>query len=160
MMPTRWMTVSQPAISASSTLTGDRTSPSTRSIASNPCRSGSEPRRTRQRTTWPSARTAWIRDRATKPVAPVTNTRCIAGIVSRPSRLDAKIERVRSKYSIRRGLLAALVLLLPPVAHAQPHDFTAVDDAVQTITAAGDVPGAVVLIGRRDEILYHRAFGW
>jgi uncharacterized protein YbbC (DUF1343 family)/CubicO group peptidase (beta-lactamase class C family) len=67
---------------------------------------------------------------------------------------------VRSKYSIRRGLLAALVLLLPAVAHAQPHDFTAVDDAVQTITAAGDVPGAVVLIGQRDEILYHRAFGW
>jgi uncharacterized protein YbbC (DUF1343 family)/CubicO group peptidase (beta-lactamase class C family) len=58
-------------------------------------------------------------------------------------------------------VLAALVLLLPTVSNAQqPHDFTAVDDVVQTITAAGDVPGAVVLIGQGDEILYHRAFGW
>src|SRR5439155_8236706 len=61
---------------------------------------------------------------------------------------------------VRRGWLAALVFSLPAIAHAQPHDFTAVDDAVQTIIAAGDVPGAVVLIGQGDEILYHRAFGW
>ena len=61
---------------------------------------------------------------------------------------------------VQRGLCAALVFLLPALAAAQPHDFTAVDDAVQTITAAGDVPGAVVLIGQGDEILYHRAFGW
>src|SRR5258705_12824856 len=63
-------------------------------------------------------------------------------------------------YFVRRGWIAALVVLLPAVANAQSFDFAAVDDAVQTITAAGDVPGAVVLIGQGDEILYHRAFGW
>jgi uncharacterized protein YbbC (DUF1343 family)/CubicO group peptidase (beta-lactamase class C family) len=67
---------------------------------------------------------------------------------------------VKLRSLVQRGLCAALVFLLPALAAAQPHDFTAVDDAVQTITAAGDVPGAVVLIGQGDEILYHRAFGW
>jgi uncharacterized protein YbbC (DUF1343 family)/CubicO group peptidase (beta-lactamase class C family) len=62
-------------------------------------------------------------------------------------------------YAVRRGLLA-LLLLLPAVAHAQPFDFSAIDDAAQAATANGDVPGAVVLIGQGDQILYHRAFGW
>ena len=58
----------------------------------------------------------------------------------------------------RRAGLA--LLLLPAAAHAQPYDFSAVDEAAQTATATGEVPGAVVLIGVGDEILYHRAFGW
>jgi CubicO group peptidase (beta-lactamase class C family) len=61
-------------------------------------------------------------------------------------------------YAVRRGLLV-LLLILPAVAHAQPYDFSAVDDAVQAATASGDIPGAVVLIGQGDEVLYHRAFG-
>src|SRR6185295_573032 len=36
----------------------------------------------------------------------------------------------------------------------------AVDEAVQTITGSGDVPGAVVLIGQGDDVLYQKAFGW
>ena len=61
--------------------------------------------------------------------------------------------------SAARRVLAALLLVLPAAAHAQPIDFSSVDEAVQAITAGGEVPGAVVLIGQGDEILYHRAFG-
>jgi len=60
---------------------------------------------------------------------------------------------------VRRGFLA-LAVLLPAVAHAQPLDFSLVDEAAQAIVASGEVPGAVVLIGQGDEILYQRAFGW
>jgi uncharacterized protein YbbC (DUF1343 family)/CubicO group peptidase (beta-lactamase class C family) len=59
-----------------------------------------------------------------------------------------------------RGVFAALLLLLPTFAAAQAPDFAAVDDAVQSVLGAGEIPGAVVLIGQGDEILYHRAFGW
>ena len=64
-----------------------------------------------------------------------------------------------SVSAVRRGV-AALLLLLPTIVAAQPFDFAAVDDAVQTVLATGEMPGAVVLIGQGDEILYHRAFGW
>jgi uncharacterized protein YbbC (DUF1343 family)/CubicO group peptidase (beta-lactamase class C family) len=62
--------------------------------------------------------------------------------------------------AVRRGLLALLLLTLPAAAQAQPYDFAAVDEAVQAGMAGGEIPGAVVLIGVGDEILYHRAFGW
>src|SRR5215213_7660902 len=61
-------------------------------------------------------------------------------------------------YAVRRGLFA-LLLLLPAVAHAEPYDFSGIDEAVQAATAAGELPGAVVLIGQGDQILYQRAFG-
>jgi uncharacterized protein YbbC (DUF1343 family)/CubicO group peptidase (beta-lactamase class C family) len=64
-----------------------------------------------------------------------------------------------SRFVVRRGL-AALLVLLPAVAHAQLPDFSTVDDAVQSIVASGEVPGAVVLVGQGDQVLYHRAFGW
>jgi uncharacterized protein YbbC (DUF1343 family)/CubicO group peptidase (beta-lactamase class C family) len=67
---------------------------------------------------------------------------------------------VTALCAVRRGLLALVVLLLPAVTHARPYDFSAVDEAVQAVTAGGDIPGAVVLIGMGDEILYHRAFGF
>ena len=57
------------------------------------------------------------------------------------------------------GAVFAL-LLLPAAAHAQALDFSPVDEAVQSIIASGDVPGAVVLIGRGDDVLYQKAFGW
>ena len=80
-------------------------------------------------------------------------------IVSSARGPDAKIGDVISMYAVRRGI-AVLVLLLPAVAHAQAPDFTAIDEVVQAVTTAGDVPGAVVLVGQGDDILYHRAFGW
>ena len=62
-------------------------------------------------------------------------------------------------YAVRRAIFA-LLLLAPVPVNAQPLDLSAVDEAVQAATATGDVPGAVVLIGQGDEILYQRAFGW
>jgi uncharacterized protein YbbC (DUF1343 family)/CubicO group peptidase (beta-lactamase class C family) len=38
-------------------------------------------------------------------------------------------------------------------------DWAGVDAAIRDAVAAGDVPGAVVLIGRRDQVVYRRAFG-
>jgi uncharacterized protein YbbC (DUF1343 family)/CubicO group peptidase (beta-lactamase class C family) len=66
---------------------------------------------------------------------------------------------VSSVSAVQRGFLALLLLLLPAATHAQPYDFSAVDEAVQAAAAAGEVPGAVVLIGQGDQILYHRAVG-
>ena len=40
------------------------------------------------------------------------------------------------------------MLLLPSLSNAQPPDLTAVDEVVQATVSAGDVPGAVVLIGQ------------
>ena len=51
------------------------------------------------------------------------------------------------------------VVLVPAASLAQPFDFSAVDDAVNDAVASGDIPGAVVLVGRRDETLYRRAWG-
>jgi uncharacterized protein YbbC (DUF1343 family)/CubicO group peptidase (beta-lactamase class C family) len=56
--------------------------------------------------------------------------------------------------------VVALLAVLPVHSVAQPPDLAALDDVVRDGIASGDVPGAVVLIGRGDEILYHRAFGW
>jgi len=42
---------------------------------------------------------------------------------------------------------------------AQPPDFTDVEAAARDAIASGDIPGVVVLVGRGDEILYHRAWG-
>jgi uncharacterized protein YbbC (DUF1343 family)/CubicO group peptidase (beta-lactamase class C family) len=66
---------------------------------------------------------------------------------------------VTSKHAVRRAVILALLVLLPAPAAAEP-DFSPIDDAVQGIVAAGEVPGAVVLVGRGDDVLYHRAFGW
>src|SRR3990170_2155705 len=78
MIPTRWISASHPSIEASRPF-GVSTSPGTRSIPSNPLRSASEPGRTRQRTVKPWAWSAWITALPTKPVPPVTKTRCMGG---------------------------------------------------------------------------------
>ena len=62
-------------------------------------------------------------------------------------------------YLVRRGLAAVLLLLLPAIATAAPPNFGPLEEAVQTIVSAGEIPGAVVLVGQRDAVLYHRAFG-
>ena len=51
-----------------------------------------------------------------------------------------------------------LAVVLP--AQAATFDFSAVDEAARDAVASGEIPGAVVLVGRGDEVLYHRAFGW
>jgi uncharacterized protein YbbC (DUF1343 family)/CubicO group peptidase (beta-lactamase class C family) len=67
--------------------------------------------------------------------------------------------------SVSRGirLLAAFVVLLvalPAAASTDSFDFAAVDTAARDAVATGEIPGAVILVGRGDTVLYHRAFGW
>jgi len=58
------------------------------------------------------------------------------------------------------GLLALLVLLSAHPGGAQPSDdWSAIDRIVEDNIAAGNVPGAVVLVGRRGKVLYRKAFG-
>ena len=61
------------------------------------------------------------------------------------------------------GWLAALVLLAlvttPDLLLAQPKSWEEVDGAMRDAVAAGDVPGAVVLIGQGERVLYRRATG-
>jgi uncharacterized protein YbbC (DUF1343 family)/CubicO group peptidase (beta-lactamase class C family) len=57
--------------------------------------------------------------------------------------------------------VAFLLLLLSPVpAATQAPDFAGVDEAANDAVASGEIPGIVVLVGRGDEILLHRAYGW
>jgi len=57
------------------------------------------------------------------------------------------------------GLALLAITLLPAISVAQPADFTDVEAAAKDAIASGDIPGVVVLVGRDDEILYHRAWG-
>src|SRR5215510_4596898 len=159
MIPTRWTTASQPAMSASRPRR-TRMSPSMRSTAPSPWRSRSEPRRTRQRTMWPSARRAWITARPTNPVPPVTNTRAMM----RPYRNTGARGRLRCKISVvtRLALLSCAFLSLVLAGPGAPAalDFTSVDEAAGEAVTSGEIPGAVILIGRDGDTLYHRAFGW
>src|SRR2546429_819880 len=52
-----------------------------------------------------------------------------------------------------------LLLLWPTLAAAQAPDFTGVDEAANALVTSGEIPGVVVLIGRGDEVLLHRAYG-
>lgn len=64
--------------------------------------------------------------------------------------------------AMRRLLCCAIALLLiPPVARAAGNDrFAAVDAVVQRAVDSGRIPGAVVLVGHKGEVVYHKAFGW
>jgi uncharacterized protein YbbC (DUF1343 family)/CubicO group peptidase (beta-lactamase class C family) len=55
-------------------------------------------------------------------------------------------------------LIAVLAPSRPALAQEAP-GFDALDEILRDAVAAGDVPGAVALVGRGDRILYHRAFG-
>ncbi|PYM12989.1 MAG: serine hydrolase [Candidatus Rokuibacteriota bacterium] len=88
----------------------------------------------------------------------MTNTRCGVEIML-PSMVtrDAKIDRVTRTL----GWIAALgIMVLAAVAHAEAPDFSAVDEAARDAVTSGEVPGAVILVGRGDDVLYSRAFGW
>jgi len=53
-----------------------------------------------------------------------------------------------------------VVLLGPSAVSAQPSDFGGVDDVARDALQSGEIPGIVVLVGRHDEILLHRAWGF
>src|SRR5262249_7898247 len=61
-------------------------------------------------------------------------------------------------------MLLAL-LALPAFAFAPPKevsgilDFSGIDEAANEAVASGELPGVVVLVGRGDDILLHRAYG-
>src|SRR3972149_2648835 len=173
MIPTRWISASHPSIEASRPF-GVSTSPGTRSIPSNPLRSASEPGRTRQRTVKPWAWSAWITALPTKPVPPVTKTRCIAGrslrdptttpeggqrappfFLSR-SRPD-RYHRAMSRHAMAVGFALCLVAAAPVRGH-EP-DLRGVAAAARAALSAGEVPGAVVLVGQGERVLYRKAFG-
>ena len=66
----------------------------------------------------------------------------------------------------RRLLTAFAVLALavtlvgaPNPTMGQTPDFTGVDDAAREAVQSGEIPGIVVLVGRRNEILLHRSYG-
>jgi uncharacterized protein YbbC (DUF1343 family)/CubicO group peptidase (beta-lactamase class C family) len=54
----------------------------------------------------------------------------------------------------------AVVVLGAGHAAAQTPEFTAVDDAARDAVQSGEIPGVVVLVGRGDDILLLRAYGW
>jgi uncharacterized protein YbbC (DUF1343 family)/CubicO group peptidase (beta-lactamase class C family) len=54
----------------------------------------------------------------------------------------------------------AVAVLGASNAGAQGIDFTAVDDAARDAVQSGEIPGVVVLVGRGDDILLLRAYGW
>lgn len=53
---------------------------------------------------------------------------------------------------------ALALLAASPVWAAEP-DLSSVDEAVRSAVSAGDVPGAVVLLGQGERVLYRKAFG-
>ncbi len=57
------------------------------------------------------------------------------------------------------GATSFLLLTLAASAAAEIPDFSGVDEAANAAVAAGEIPGVVVLVGRGDEILLHRAYG-
>jgi len=61
----------------------------------------------------------------------------------------------------RARLAAALVLVTACIVDtgAQPSSFDAIAPLVDAAIARGELPGAVVLVGRGDSVVYHRAFG-
>lgn len=60
----------------------------------------------------------------------------------------------------RRALALVLLAALPPPVWGQPLDLSAIDRAAQEAVDAGEVPGAVIVVGQGDRVLYRKAFGF
>ncbi|MBI2528276.1 MAG: DUF1343 domain-containing protein [Candidatus Rokubacteria bacterium] len=62
--------------------------------------------------------------------------------------------------SLRLALATAwLAVAVPTGAWAQPLDWTELDEAARDAIAAGDLPGAVIVVGQGDRILHRQAYG-
>src|SRR5438067_11746713 len=111
-------------------------------MAPRPRRSRSDPRRTRQRTAHPSARSAWTTARPTKPVPPVTKTRriegdCMALRISIRSAPDDKIGDV--VVLLRPAVCWVLLLALTLTsAYAAAQDWSGIDDAAVDAVGSGE----------------------
>jgi len=72
---------------------------------------------------------------------------------------DVGVHGVRSKNGAVLGFALLAIAFLPAVPLAQPLDLSGVDEAATDAVASGEIPGVVVLVGRGDTVLYHRAWG-
>jgi uncharacterized protein YbbC (DUF1343 family)/CubicO group peptidase (beta-lactamase class C family) len=81
--------------------------------------------------------------------------------MDRPYR-NTRASVIRSGVVLAAALLPVVLALLslPLSVHAATPHFAAVDDAARDAVTSGEIPGAVILVGRGSEVLYHRAFGW
>jgi uncharacterized protein YbbC (DUF1343 family)/CubicO group peptidase (beta-lactamase class C family) len=59
----------------------------------------------------------------------------------------------------RAAAFLAVILLLPAAAAAQSLDWSELDRAARESVAAGDTPGAVILVGQGNRVLYRKALG-
>jgi uncharacterized protein YbbC (DUF1343 family)/CubicO group peptidase (beta-lactamase class C family) len=59
-----------------------------------------------------------------------------------------------------RVVVALVLLAFGSRGEAHPFDFSAVDEAARDVVSAGEVPGAVILVGQGDRSLYRKAFGY
>ena len=57
------------------------------------------------------------------------------------------------------GFVLLAIAVRPAVSTGQSVDFSGVDAAATDVVASGEIPGVVVLVGRGDEVLLHRAWG-
>ncbi|MBI4588231.1 MAG: DUF1343 domain-containing protein [Candidatus Rokubacteria bacterium] len=63
-----------------------------------------------------------------------------------------------ARRAIALGLVLSLVVAPVPARGDQP-DLSAVDEAIRSVVSGGEVPGAVVIVGQGERILYRKAFG-
>src|SRR5690242_1567166 len=56
-------------------------------------------------------------------------------------------------------LLALTLTSIPASIPAMAQDWSGIDEAAVDAVGSGEIPGVVVVVGRGDEILYHRAWG-
>jgi uncharacterized protein YbbC (DUF1343 family)/CubicO group peptidase (beta-lactamase class C family) len=66
---------------------------------------------------------------------------------------------VGSRRAFSRQLTLAFLLAAALATPARGANFSAVDEAARDAVASGEIPGAVVLLGRGTDILHHRAYG-
>jgi uncharacterized protein YbbC (DUF1343 family)/CubicO group peptidase (beta-lactamase class C family) len=72
------------------------------------------------------------------------------------------VGRVHGAHAVFGAVLGLVLVgcaLRPSPSLAESVDFSDVDAAAVAAAASGEIPGVVVLVGRGDEILYHRAWG-
>jgi len=67
---------------------------------------------------------------------------------------------VRRDFPALVPFVLIAVLLGAPAASAQAPDFAGVDDVAREAIQSGEIPGIVVLVGRHDEVLLRRAWGF